>query len=103
MIYTLFVVLIVLVSILMIGIVLVQESKGGGLSSQFSSSNQIMGVKKTTDVVEKLTWGLAAIMVVISVICAYVARYRRECDGEDSHADRNHQPSEHSWFWSQSA
>ena len=73
MIYTLFVVLIVLVSILMIGIVLIQESKGGGLSSQFSSSNQIMGVRKTTDVVEKLTWGLAAAMVVISVVCAYVA------------------------------
>ena len=73
MIYTVFVVLIVLISILMIGIVLVQESKGGGLSSQFSSSNQIMGVKKTTDVVEKLTWGLAAAMVVISVLCAYVA------------------------------
>ena len=73
MIYTLFVVLIVLVAILMIGIVLIQESKGGGLSSQFSSSNQIMGVRKTTDVVEKITWGLAAAMVVISVICAYVA------------------------------
>lgn len=73
MIYTLFVVLIVLVAILMIGIVLIQESKGGGLSSQFSSSNQIMGVRKTTDVVEKVTWGLAVLMVVISVICAYVA------------------------------
>ena len=71
MIYTLFVVLIVLVSILMIGIVLIQESKGGGLSSQFSSSNQFMGVRKTTDLVEKITWGLAATMVVISIICAY--------------------------------
>ena len=73
MIYTLFVALIVLVSILMIFIVLIQESKGGGLSSQFSSSNQIMGVRKTTDIVEKITWGLAAAMVIISVICAYTA------------------------------
>lgn len=71
--YTLFVVLIVLVAILMIFIVLIQESKGGGLASNFSSSNAIMGVRKTTDVVEKLTWGLAAAMVVISVACAYVA------------------------------
>ncbi len=71
--YTLFVVLIVLVSLLMIFIVLIQESKGGGLASNFSSSNSIMGVRKTTDVVEKLTWGLAAAMVVISVACAYVA------------------------------
>ena len=73
MIYTLFVVLIVLVSILMIGIVLVQESKGGGLSSQFSSSNQIMGVRKTTDFIEKATWTLAGAMVVLSIVCAYVA------------------------------
>ena len=73
MIYTLFVVLIVLAALMMIGIVLIQESKGGGLSSNFSSSNQIMGVRKTTDIVEKTTWGLAASMVVFSIICAYVA------------------------------
>lgn len=73
MIYTFLVVLIVLVSVLMIIIVLIQESKGGGLSSQFSASNQIMGVRKTTDVVEKLTWGLAAAMVVLSVFCAWTA------------------------------
>lgn len=71
--YTFFVVLIVLVSILMILIVLIQESKGGGLSSNFSSSNAIMGVRKTTDFVEKNTWGLAALMVVFSIICAYTA------------------------------
>ncbi len=73
MIYTLFVILIVLASILMIGIVLIQESKGGGLASNFSSSNSIMGVRKTNDVVEKATWVLAVSMVVLSVICAYVA------------------------------
>ena len=71
--YTLFVVLIVLIALLMIFIVLIQESKGGGLASNFSSSNAIMGVRKTTDVVEKLTWGLAAAMVIISVACAYAA------------------------------
>ena len=53
--YVLFVILIVLASILMIGIVLIQESKGGGLASNFSSSNQIMGVRKTTDFIEKAT------------------------------------------------
>lgn len=71
--YTLFVILIIIASILMIGIVLIQESKGGGLASNFSSSNQIMGVRKTTDFIEKATWGLAIAMVVCSVICAYVA------------------------------
>ena len=71
--YTLFVILIVFAAILMIGIVLIQESKGGGLASNFSSSNQIMGVRKTTDFIEKATWFLAATMVVCSIICAHVA------------------------------
>jgi preprotein translocase subunit SecG len=57
----------------MIGIVLIQESKGGGLASNFASYNQIGGVRKTTDFIEKTTWGLAAAMVVISIVCAYVA------------------------------
>jgi len=71
--YTLFVILIVLVSILMIGIVLIQESKGGGLASGFSSANAVAGVRNTTKFIEKATWTLAAAMVVISVVCAYVA------------------------------
>ena len=71
--YTLFVILIVIAALLMIGVVLIQESKGGGLSSNFSSSNAIMGVRKTTDFVEKATWGLAIAMVVISIASAYVA------------------------------
>ena len=71
--YTLLVILIVIAALLMIGIVLIQESKGGGLASQFSGYNQIGGVRKTTDFIEKTTWGLAAFMVLMSVACAYVA------------------------------
>ena len=71
--YTLLVIIMVIAALLMIGIVLIQESKGGGLASQFSGYNQIGGVRKTTDFIEKMTWGLAAAMVVISVFCAYVA------------------------------
>ena len=71
--YTLFIVLMVVAALLMIGIVLIQESKGGGLASQFSGYNQIGGVRKTTDFIEKTTWGLAACMVLLSVFCAYVA------------------------------
>ena len=66
-------ILILIASILLILIVLIQNSKGGGLASGFSSSNQIMGVRKTTDFIEKATWTLAAAMVVLSVVCAYVA------------------------------
>ena len=71
--YTLLIILIVIAAVLMIGIVLIQESKGGGLASNFSTYNQIGGVRKTTDFIEKTTWGLAAAMVVISVLCAYTA------------------------------
>lgn len=66
--FTLIIVLVILASILMVGIVLIQESKGGGLASGFSASNQIMGVRKTTDFLEKATWGLAIAMVVLSVV-----------------------------------
>lgn len=68
--YTLIIVLVILAAILMCGIVLIQESKGGGLASGFSSSNQIMGVRKTTDFLEKATWGLAIAMVVLSIVSA---------------------------------
>ena len=68
--YYLIIVLVILASILMCGIVLIQESKGGGLASSFASSNQIMGVRKTTDFLEKATWGLAVAMVVLSIVSA---------------------------------
>lgn len=71
--YTLFVILIVIAAIMMIAIVLIQESKGGGLSTGFAGGNAVLGVRKTTDFIEKATWTLAGAMVVLSVICAYVA------------------------------
>ena len=52
-------------------IVLIQNSKGGGLASGFASSNQIMGVRKTTDFLEKATWTIAALMVVFSIFSAH--------------------------------
>jgi len=68
MIYNLISVLVVIVCVLMVLIVLVQNSKGGGLASNFQSSNQFMGVRKTTDFLEKSTWTLAVAMMVFSVI-----------------------------------
>lgn len=70
--YSLFVILMVIAALLMCFIVLIQNSKGGGLSSGFSSSNAIMGVRKTTDFLEKATWGLAVFMVIMSIATAYV-------------------------------
>jgi len=69
--YLLLIILIVIAAILMCIIVMVQNSKGGGLAAGFSSSNQIMGVRRTTDFLEKATWSLAAAIVILSVGASY--------------------------------
>lgn len=63
--------LIVIAALLMCFVVMIQNSKGGGLAAGFASSNQIMGVRKTTDFLEKATWTLAALIVIISIVAAY--------------------------------
>lgn len=69
-IYTLFSILILMSCILLILIVLVQNSKGGGLAANFSASNQVMGVRKTADFLEKATWTLAVSLLVLSLIAS---------------------------------
>ena len=66
--YNFIVILILIVSVLLAIVVLVQNSKGGGLAANFSAPNQIMGVRKTTDFLEKATWTLAAALIVLSLI-----------------------------------
>jgi preprotein translocase subunit SecG len=61
----LFAIIIFIVCVLLILIVLVQNSKGGGLAAGFSSSNQIMGVRRTADFLEKATWTLAGILLFL--------------------------------------
>lgn len=58
----------ILASILLILVVYVQNSKGGGLSSDFGAANQLGGVQKTTEFIEKLTWSLAGVIVVASIL-----------------------------------
>jgi preprotein translocase subunit SecG len=69
--YLLISVLIIIASILLILIVLVQNSKGGGLASNFASSNQVMGVRKTADFLEKATWTLAISLLVLSLLASF--------------------------------
>jgi len=68
--YILISVLIIVVCVFLVLIVLVQNSKGGGLASNFAGSNQIMGVRKTADFLEKATWTLAASLLVLSLLAA---------------------------------
>ena len=74
--YVAITILIVILSVLLSLFVLVQNSKGGGLSAGFSSSNQIMGVRKTTDFVEKMTWGLVIGVVVLSVMAVGIHKHQ---------------------------
>ena len=78
--FTVIVVVAVIVAVLLTFIVLIQESKGGGLASDFASSNQIMGVRKTTDFVEKATWTLAGLLVLLSVLTTYVIPHGKKSD-----------------------
>jgi preprotein translocase subunit SecG len=66
--------IILFVCILLVLVVLVQNPKGGGLASSFSSSNQFMGVKRTADFIEKATWGLAAGLFFLSVLATMLPR-----------------------------
>jgi len=68
--YVLVSVLIMIACILLILIVLVQNSKGGGLASNFSASNQVMGVRKTADFLEKATWTLAGGLLILSIVAS---------------------------------
>jgi preprotein translocase subunit SecG len=70
--YILISVLILIVCVLLVLVVLVQNSKGGGLASNFSSSNQFMGVRKTADFLEKSTWTLAVILLVLCLFSMFV-------------------------------
>lgn len=65
----LFIILIILASVILSLIVLVQNPKGGGLAGNIAGfSNQFMGVKQTTDVLEKGTWTFAGIIAVLCII-----------------------------------
>ena len=65
-------IIIVIASILVTLVVLVQNSKGGGLAANFASGNQTFGVRQTTDFLEKLTWGLATTIIVLCILSSFV-------------------------------
>ena len=70
--YTFLVSCAVFFSLLMIGIVLIQDSKGGGLTSQFNDYKRLFGTSKSHDFVERATWVLVVIIALICIVCAYV-------------------------------
>lgn len=67
MLYTICIVLILIASVLLILAVLVQNPKSG-MAANFGASNQVMGVRETTNFLEKFTWIMATAIVVLSLI-----------------------------------
>ncbi len=67
-------ILIVLACLLLIGAVLIQKSKGGGLASDYSQGNQYLGYRKTTDFIEKATWSLAIFICVVSICASFAIK-----------------------------
>jgi preprotein translocase subunit SecG len=68
----LFIILVILASVVLSLIVLVQNPKGGGLAGNVAGfSNQFMGVKQTTDVLEKGTWIFAAVIAVLCITSTF--------------------------------
>jgi preprotein translocase subunit SecG len=77
-----FVLLIIVVCVFLGLIILIQNPKGGGLASNVGGfSNQLMGVKQTTDVLEKGTWILAA---VVGVLCLFSAMFLPKTNGNNA-------------------
>ena len=71
-------VIIVLASVLLTLVVIVQNSKGGGLAANFASGNQTFGVRQTADFLEKLTWGLAATIIVLCIVANFVIPSKKQ-------------------------
>ncbi|WP_299769616.1 preprotein translocase subunit SecG [uncultured Dokdonia sp.] len=68
--FYIFLVLIVIVAFLLVVVIMVQNPKGGGLSSSFGGggTQQLGGVQKTTDFLDKATWGLATLLLVLILL-----------------------------------
>ena len=66
--FYLFITLIIIASVLLVFFVLIQNPKGGGLNSNFAGSNNLMGVKRTGDILEKGTWVLVVSIMVIALL-----------------------------------
>ena len=66
--FTILTILVLIASALLTLIVLLQNGKGGGLASNFVAGNQTFGVRQTTDILEKITWGLVAFVGIGAIV-----------------------------------
>ena len=72
--FTILTVCIVIAAILLIIVVLLQNGKGQGMASNFTSANQTLGVRQTANFLEKLSWGLVAFILVVSIVTSFTTK-----------------------------
>lgn len=82
--YIFITVLIVITCVLLALVVLVQNSKGGGLAANFAGSNQIMGARKTADFLEKATWYLAVALLAFSLLSVFIIPRHKAEEGQQT-------------------
>ena len=69
--FTILTILILIASVLLVIVVLLQSGKDGGLASNFIAGNQTFGVRQTADLLEKVSWGLVAFILVLSIVTSF--------------------------------
>jgi preprotein translocase subunit SecG len=87
-------IIIILASILLVIVVFVQNPKGGGLSSDFGAAQQLGGVQRTNDFIEKATWSLAAAVMVLSITLTIMNTPEKQLPGNQTEQPKGGQPGQ---------
>lgn len=82
-------IVIILVALLLGGIVLIQSSKGGGLAAGLGSANQFAGAQRTTEGLEKITWGFGAGLMFLVLVSSFSAPKRAATTGTETKVEES--------------
>lgn len=85
-------ILIIIISILLVLIVLIQNPKGGGIASNFISTNQLIGARQQVELIEQITWGLVGGLVVISIAFAAIVGSGTNTEPKESIVGKSEMP-----------
>ena len=86
-------ILIIVVCILLALIVLIQNPKGGGIASNFMSSNQFIGARQQVELIEQITWGFVGGLVVLCIAyAALVGNGNKQNDTTESIVGKSEMP-----------
>ena len=84
-------ILIIIASALLVLVVFIQNPKGGGLSTDFGAAHQIGGVQKTNDFIDKATWTLAGVIMVLSIVITILSKPVQEVQPQEEQTEQKQQ------------